>query len=114
MKRVKYGYANSRIVRFKKFFIKMVRQVGLLGIRGDNNTIRIVTTSNPVQKAEGLFATLTKDAISTTPYPGGTIVANMGSGNLITYRTASSSGFPATIELKFLQIWSKARIIKFK
>jgi len=92
---------------------KMVKQIGLIGVRGSNNTIRIVTTSNPVQKAERLFATLTKNAISKTTYPNGTIVANMGSGNLIKYRTASSSGFPATIELEFFQIWSQARKIKF-
>ncbi len=97
----------------------MVKQIGVLGVRGRaGNHIRIVTTSNPIQKAEGIFATLTKDAISKTTQSNGTIIANMGSGNLIKFRplSASHSGFKATIELDFKAagIWTKTRIIKFQ
>lgn len=98
---------------------KMVKQVGLLGVQGNaGNHIRIVTTSNPIQKAEGLFASLTKNAISKTTQSNGTIVANMGNGNKIIFRpsSASSSGFKATIDLDFRAsgIWTKTRNVKFQ
>jgi len=95
---------------------KMVKQVGLLGARSTtSNSIRIVTTSNPVAKAESLFTTLTKNAISKTTQSNGSIVANMGNGNFITYRpiTASASNFEATISLNFPNIWTSVRNIKF-
>jgi hypothetical protein len=94
---------------------KMIKQVGLLGKVGTSNTIRIVTTTNPVAKAESLFATLTKNAISKTTTADGAIVANMGNGNFITFRplSASQSGFPATISLNFPNIWSSVRDLKF-
>jgi len=89
----------------------------LLGERGAaGNHIRIVTTSTPIAKSKELFNTLTKHAISKITQTNGTIVANMGNGNKIIYRTSSSSGFPATIDLDFKAagIWTKTGSIKFQ
>ncbi|NJB38197.1 hypothetical protein [Croceivirga sp. JEA036] len=93
----------------------VVRKVGLLGKQGFNNTIREVVTNSPVTKARELFNSLTKHAISKTTKADGAIVADMGSGNFITYRpiTASGSNVPATISLDFKTIWSKPRQVKF-
>ncbi|WP_298364849.1 hypothetical protein [uncultured Lutibacter sp.] len=60
---------------------------------------------------------LNKNAISPpTTNAQGTIVANMGNGNYITYRplSASSSGFDASINFNFRQIWANDRVLKFK
>lgn len=96
----------------------MVRKVGLLGVQGTSNSIRIVTAVSPYAKAESLFSMLTKNAISTTTQTNGAILANMGNGNYIIFRpiTASSSGFVATISLDFRAagIWSQIRNVKFK
>lgn len=38
----------------------------------------------------------------------------MGNGNFITFRTVSSTGFPATIDLNFPSLFgSTVRVIKF-
>lgn len=95
---------------------KMVQQVGLLGVRGSSNNIRIITTSSPITKSKELFNSLTKHAISKVTDSNGAIVANMGNGNFITYRTITQSGsnFPATINLDFVNIWANPRILKFQ
>ena len=54
-----------------------------------------------------MFTTLTKNAISTATNAEGTIVANMGNGNYIIFRTVASSNSPgviATIEFNFLEL----------
>jgi hypothetical protein len=94
---------------------KMVSQVGVLGVRGFNSNTRIITTASPIRKAEELFATVTKNAISKTPQSNGAIVANMGNNNFITYRplSASTSGYKASINLDFSNIWANPRVLKF-
>lgn len=77
---------------------KMVKQVGLIGVQGTSNSIRIVTTNgNAYTKALELFTTLTKNAQSVTNYTNGTKVALFSNGNKIVFRTQSSSGFAATL-----------------
>ena len=97
---------------------KMVKEVGLMGTMGKNNTIRIVSTNNPVNKARELFNTLTKNALSKVNEADGVVKANMGNGNFILFRpsSASTSNFPATITLDFraAKIWTKQRHVKFK
>jgi len=62
-----------------------------------------------VSKASELFTTLTRNAVSTSTQTNGTIVANMGNGNFITFRTATGPLSPdviATINLNFPQLFS--------
>ncbi len=95
----------------------LVKQIGVLGVKGSGNNIRIVTTNSPITKSKELFNSLTRNAISKVTESNGAIKANMGNGNFITYRpvSASSSNFPATISLDFRAagIWTKIRNIKF-
>lgn len=94
---------------------KIVKQVGLLGVQGTSNSIRIVTTNgNAYSKSLELFTSLTKNAQSITVHTNGTRVALFNNGNKIVFRTQSSSGFPATLELTFSEIWTNTRIIKFQ
>lgn len=93
----------------------LVRQVGVLGIRGEKTYIRVVTTNgNAYSKALELFKGITRNAQSVTIQSNGVRVALFNNGNKIVFRSQSSSGFPATIELTFPHIWSKTRIIKFQ
>ncbi|MGB1232438.1 MAG: hypothetical protein ACPG5M_09380, partial [Winogradskyella sp.] len=93
----------------------IVRQVGLLGVQGTSNNIRIVTTNGtPYSKALELFSSLTRNAQSINVTSNGTKVALFNNGNKIVFRTQSSSGFPATLELTFSEIWANTRIIKFQ
>lgn len=105
----------SMVTRGERLY-KMVRQVGVLGEVGTGSSIRIVTTTSPYAKAQKLFSTLTKDAVSIVTHPNGTIVADMGAGNFIKFRpiTASGSDFVATIDLQFYEIWTTIRSVKFK
>ncbi len=93
----------------------IVKQVGVLGKQGFNNSTREVVTNSPITKAKELFNSLTKHAISKSTKADGAIVADMGNGNFITFRpiTASQSNTPATISLNFKNIWSKPRDVKF-
>lgn len=84
--------------------------------KGDhcNNTLPVTGVYyNDYDKDAEHFLIIKEDGTFEQLYTNGTIVANMGSGNLIKYRVASSSGFPATIELQFPSIWSQTRIVKF-
>ncbi|MDG2193282.1 MAG: hypothetical protein P8K77_00205 [Polaribacter sp.] len=94
---------------------KMVRNVAKLGVQGNQAHVRIITTTNPVQKAETLFATLTKNKIGNVIEVAPNVFqANMGNGNYIIYRTVSSSGFPSTINLNFPSIFGTTpKSIKF-
>ncbi|MCF8716465.1 hypothetical protein JM658_16685 [Joostella atrarenae] len=96
---------------------KIVKEVGLLGERGKTTNIRLFKTNAPISNAKETFNTLTKHAVSKTTETNGSIVANMGNGNYITYRpiTASSSGIPATLSLDFrsANVWTKVREVKF-
>lgn len=93
---------------------KLVQKVVQLGIQGDQAHVRIIQISSPVTRAEELFLALSRDAVSTIEVSPGVIKATMGNGNFITYRTISSSGFPATIDLNFPAIFgSQNQIIKF-
>lgn len=95
---------------------KMVQKLAQLGEAGIQPNVRVIrTASSPVQKAEELFLSITKDRIGPYSYPSpGVTVANMGEGNYITYRTVSGSGFPATIDLNFPAIFGQyAKILKF-
>ena len=94
---------------------KMVGKIGLLGVQGTSNSIRIVTTNGtPYSKALELFKTLAKNSQSVTVASNGTRVASFTNGNKIVFRAQSSSGFPATLELTFSKIWTKTRIVKFQ
>lgn len=96
---------------------KMVGQIGLLGVKGTSNSIRIVTTNgNAYTKSLELFKGITRNAKSINIQSNGARVADMGNGNFITFRplSASSTGFEATITLDFNGIWSSIRQIKFK
>lgn len=106
---------KSYLVRGAKLEI-LIKKIGLMGVRGNKTFIRIVTTSNPVKKASKLFEKLTKNAITKTTSKDGVIKAYMGNNNYITFRplNASSSGYKATIDFNFKNIWAKPRIIKFK
>ena len=70
-------------------------------IRAKTNKRGVCTISCTLSTSKEIFNALAKHAISTTTNAEGTIIANMGNGNYITYRTVSSSGFPATIDLNF-------------
>lgn len=61
-----------------------------------------------------MFKTLTKNAESVTVTSNGTRVALFGNGNKIVFRIESGSGYPATLELTFSEIWAKKRKIKFR
>ena len=94
---------------------KMVGKIGLLGVQGTSNSIRIVTTNGaPYSKALELFKTLTKNSQPVTVASNGTRVALFGNGNKIVFRAQSSSGFPATLELTFSEVWTNTRIVKFQ
>jgi len=95
---------------------KLLQKVARMGVQGEQIHVRIITTSSPVTRAEKLFATLTKNAVSVAPPNAqGTIVANMGNGNYITFRTVSSTNFPATINLNFPSIFGQTpKAIKFQ
>ena len=92
-----------------------IQNVVKLGVKGNQAHVRIVQTKNPVSTAKGLFRALTRDAVSRPiVQSNGTIVANMGNGNFITYRTVSSSGFPASINFNFQQLLGTNNfVIKF-
>lgn len=92
----------------------MIQSVAQLGVQGNQEHVRIVTTSSPVIKAEALFNMLTQNVVSTVTQSNGTIIANMGNGNYITFRTVSSTLFPATIDLNFPSILGETpTVIKF-
>ncbi|WP_222984447.1 hypothetical protein [Flagellimonas meishanensis] len=98
-----------------KLLDDVVKQVGLLGKKGFNNSTREFALNSPVTKAKELFNSLTKHAISKTTEANGAITANMGNGKFITFRpiSASQSKTPATITLDFKNIWSQPRNVKF-
>ena len=90
-----------------------MQNVVRLGTQGTQAHVRIVKVTNPLGMARGLFNALTKNAISKTTQSNGTIIANMGNGNYITFRTVSQSGFPATIDLNFPNLFAVKQVIKF-
>ncbi|NJB38201.1 hypothetical protein [Croceivirga sp. JEA036] len=90
-----------------------VQNVARLGVQGTQAHVRLVKTTNPVGRARGLFNALSKNALSKTTQSNGAIVANMGNGNFITFRTVSQSGFPATIDLNFPSMFAVKQVIKF-
>ena len=94
---------------------RWVQHISQLGVQGNQTHVRIVSTSQPVANAQSIFNTLTRNAISTSTNSSGTIVANMGNGNFITFRTVSSTNFPATIDFNFPLIFGQnvTKVIKF-
>lgn len=82
----------------------MIQNAVKLGVQGAQTHVRLIKVTNPLGRGKGLFNALTKNAISKTTNAEGTIVANMGNGNFITYRTVSSTNFPATINFNFQQL----------
>ncbi|MDG1571952.1 hypothetical protein OZ410_06460 [Robiginitalea sp. M366] len=92
----------------------VIRKVSQIGQAGSQAHVRIVNTSSPITKSKELFNSLTKHAISKSTNAEGTIIANMGNGNYITYRTVSSTGYPATINFNFQQVLGTNNfVIKF-
>ncbi len=95
---------------------KIIRSVSELGIQSGNKShIRLINSSS-VRKAEELFATLTKNHITKINRADGVIVANMGNGNYITFRTISgvqSPGVIANIDLNFSQLFQEVVKLKF-
>lgn len=92
----------------------MVQGVTRLGIRGTSNNIRIIQTKNPLTNAREIFRAMTKNKISSTTNAEGTIVANMGNNNFITFRTVSSSGFDATVSFNFQKLLNSNNfVLKF-
>ncbi|MBD3862762.1 hypothetical protein [Olleya marilimosa] len=95
---------------------KMVQNVAVLGVEGLQGAHIRELHGMSVSKASELFATLTKNAVSTSSPTNGIIVANMGNGNFITFRTVSgplSPGVIATIDLNFSQLFSEIVKLKF-
>lgn len=84
-----------------------------LGVQGNQVNVRIISTSSPVAKAQAFFTSLTKNAIEVVEVAPGVQRAAMGNGNFITFRTVSSSGFPATIDLNFPLMFDEIKVIKF-
>lgn len=93
----------------------MVTKVAQLGAPSADAFVKELHGTT-VGKTSELFATLTKNAVSVSlPNAEGTIFANMGGGNFITFRTVSSPLSPnviATIDLNFPQLF--AEIVKLK
>lgn len=92
-----------------------ISQLTQLGSPGIKTNVRVIATSAPVARAESLFLSLTRNVKPTEVSPG-VLRAAMGNGNFITFRTISTSGFPATIDLNFPLIFganSPIKVLKF-
>ena len=94
---------------------RLVQKVAQFGVQGTSNNIKIVSTNGaPYSKALELFKSLTQNAQTVTVASNGTRIALFGNGNKIVFRAQSSSGFPATLEMTFPEIWANTRIVKFQ
>lgn len=93
----------------------MVLKTAKLGVPGQQDFVRELHGTN-VTKANELFLSLTKNAVSSTTNSNGIIVANMGNGSFITFRTVSSPLSPnviATIDLNFPALFTEIIKLKF-
>ena len=97
---------------------KILRQLSKIGNQGSTQFIREIPSSS-VQKAKKLFDKITQNrigAIETINTPLGNILkANMGNGNVITYRTfaSNSPNTLATVELNFSNLFDDVIKLKF-
>jgi hypothetical protein len=92
----------------------MIQNILKLGVQGKQSHVRIINTSSPLVTSRALFQALTKNAKSIKNLGNETLLADMGNGNTILFRTVSKSDFPATIELNFPLLLDGVRtVIKF-
>ncbi|WP_299066129.1 hypothetical protein [uncultured Polaribacter sp.] len=96
---------------------KMIEKTMKLGVQGNKPHIKIFKTYlNPERIAKEMFNSLTKGRIGNIVEVAPNVFqANMGSGNFIIYRTASKTGFEATLEFNFSKFLVNGRpsILKF-